>query len=141
MCSIWSPTCCIAPKICLHYSHKSRIQRPASREEHRRLIYEEYAAVLSSFKKGETQEIVRKPMEFWSQVAISAIIEFEIDCHMESVHKRETRSQARTRNLLKKECHARRGKRIKSATYLKVHLSKDIARSIAELNCAIKLFG
>ena len=69
------------------------------------------------------------------------IIGFEIDCHMASNHKRETRLQACTRNLLKKECHAHRGKRIESATYLKVYLSEDIARSIAELNCAIKLFG
>ena len=91
--------------------------------------------------KEGTNECEREPDEFWRQVAMSAIIDYEIKCKLHLFDKRETRVMANKRKTIKKKCDALCAKRLLCESHLKVHFKEDIPRSIAELNYAIDQLG
>ena len=102
------------------------------------LIYEEY---ISTVKEEESQELDKMSTGFWRELAIAAIIDFEINSKLQCSCKMETRSSIKKKKKLKLECELMRGKQIASELYLKIHIADDISRSIAELNFAIEQLG
>ena len=111
------------------------------KEQHRRLIYEEYAFLIKTFKEENGMDLDNKSTSFWRTVAILAIIEFEIEGKLQLCLKRGTRSTISMKKKLKVECRVLREKRIVSESHLKIHFCDDISRSVAELNYAIEQFG
>ena len=111
------------------------IKNPSSsiNDIHRRLIYEKYSSILFKLLEDEDEDKT-KTTEFWTEEAISTVIDYEIGVKMETKSRRETRSVHNEMCRIKFNCMFRRRVRMKMESYLFSCFMEDLSRSISTLN-------
>ena len=112
--------------------------------KNRFIVCPEYKEAVESkcimvLQKMQAQGSDEKSRDFWQDLAISTIIDFEIDKKMKNNNVgKETRSKSLIREKAKRRCKLQRKKRKESEHYVALDFRDDLMRSMCEMNQTLK---